>query len=106
MRFLNVRKSVESKEQFNFLTQFKDILAQLSFVSAGKELVFHTQAFFHAAFKIPLTQTRLYIRNVSIEDSRSYSSKDLEIISHVEQFLTKQEYTSILEETQYIENIH
>ena len=67
LRFLNVRSTVESPETFNFLSQFRDILEQLSYATALKELAHLTQTFFHTAFAIPLGRTRLYIRKAEQE---------------------------------------
>ena len=46
LRFLNLRQDVESKEKFNFIVQFRDILEQLSYATALKDLAHLSQAFF------------------------------------------------------------
>ena len=67
LRILNLRKDVESQEKFNFLKQFEDILEQLSYATALKELAPLTQTFFQTAFAIPLGQPRLYLRKMGQE---------------------------------------
>lgn len=74
LRFLNFTSHVEAKEKFNFINDFKDILEQLSYVTAMKELAHLTQIFFKAAFAIPVGRTRLYVRktNNEIPDNNTY----------------------------------
>ncbi|MBA3752403.1 hypothetical protein H0X06_06490, partial [Candidatus Dependentiae bacterium] len=98
LRFLNIKKNVESKEKFNFLSQFKDILEQLSYATALKELAHLTQTFFQSAFGIPLGRTRLYVRKQS-EEKDDYDSFDvINIGEKVEYFIGKQENQKILQE--------
>ena len=96
MRFLNLRKDVESKEKFNFLSQFRDILEQLSYATALKELAHLTQAFFQTAFAIPLGRTRLYIRKAEPEKDDHGSYDMANISAKVEQFLSKHENQTLL----------
>ncbi len=87
LRFLNLRQDVESKEKFNFLSQFRDILEQLSYATALKELAHLTQTFFQTAFGIPLGRTRLYVRKAD-PDKDDHGSYDMANTSaKVEQFL-------------------
>ena len=89
LRFLNLRKDVESQEKFNFLSQFKDILEQLSYATALKELAHLNQTFFLAAFNIPLGRTRLFIRKTEPE-KETHGYFDLANISaKVEHFIGK-----------------
>ncbi|MBA3752203.1 sigma 54-interacting transcriptional regulator [Candidatus Dependentiae bacterium] len=98
LRFLNIKKNVESKEKFNFLSQFKDILEQLSYATALKELAHLTQTFFQSAFAIPLGRTRLYVRKET-QEKDDYGSFDVfNIGEKVEYFIGKQENQKILQE--------
>lgn len=96
LRFLNLRQDVESKEKFNFLSQFKDILEQLSYATALKELAHLNQTFFQTAFNIPLGRTRLFIRKAEPEkDDHGYY--DIAHISgKVESFISKSENYAIM----------
>ncbi len=97
LRFLNIRKTVESKQKFNFLSQFRDILEQLSYATALKELAQLTQTFFHAAFKVPLGRIRLYIRKAETEpDDHSYYDI-INTTAKVEQYIGKHENEIITE---------
>jgi transcriptional regulator of aromatic amino acid metabolism len=95
LRFLNIRKTVESKQKFDFITQFRDILEQLSYATALKELAQLTQTFFQTAFKVPLGRVRLYIRKAD-SDQDDHSYYDIaQTTAKVEQYLGKQENSSI-----------
>ncbi len=92
LRFLNMREDVESREKFNFLSQFKDILEQLSYASALKELAHLTQTFFQTAFGISLGRTRLYIRKTEAEKD-DYGYYDIaNTAAKVENFIGKNEH--------------
>ena len=92
LRFLNVRKTVESKEKFDFLCKFKDILEQLNYATALQELGHVTQTFFYTAFGLPLSLTQLYIR----KPDASYSDEELTSRrSAVELFLSKREHSQL-----------
>ncbi len=91
LRFLNIRKTVESKQKFNFITQFKDILEQLSYASALKELAQLTQSFFQTAFSIPLGRVRLYIRKADSEQDDHNYYDIAQTTAKVEQYIDKQE---------------
>jgi len=91
LRFLNIRKTVESKQQFNFLSQFRDILEQISYATALKELAQLTQTFFQTAFNIPLGRIRLYVRKAE-SDNDEHSYYDVaNTTSKVEQYIGKHE---------------
>ena len=83
LRVFNLRQDVASDETFKFLAQFRDILEQLSYATALKELAYLSQAFFKSAFAIPLSYTRLYVRPLSQEQSPAAVPRN------VEQFLGK-----------------
>lgn len=68
LRFLGIKKHIESKKKFDFINDFKDILEQLSYISNKRELAHITQIFFQAAFSIPLGRARLYIRRTLDEE--------------------------------------
>lgn len=89
LRFLNLRKDVESQEKFNFLSQFKDILEQLSYATALKELAHLNQTFFQAAFSIPLGRTRLFIRKNEAEKEDHGYYDIANISAKVEHFIGK-----------------
>ena len=50
LRILNLRQDVESAEKFNFLIQFRDILEQLSYATALKELAHLNSNLFSNSF--------------------------------------------------------
>jgi hypothetical protein len=93
LRFLNLKGHVESKESFNFVTDFKDILEQLSYVSSLKELSQLTQAFFQRAFVIPLGRTRLCLRQKdAVEQEKGSLYHDIvDMQTKVETFLATHE---------------
>ncbi len=93
LRFLNLKNHVEVKNKFNFINDFKDILEELSFVTTLNELIHITQMFFQRAFKIPISMTKFYVRNVDGEyaiDSSYNLSQNTKLI---EQFISKCEST-------------
>ncbi len=91
LRFLNIRKTVASKQKFNFITQFRDILEQLRYATALKELAQLTQTFFQTAFSIPLGRIRLYVRKADSEqDDHSYYDI-AQTTAKVEQYIGKHE---------------
>ena len=97
LRFLNIKKNVESNEKFNFLSQFKDILEQLSYATALKELAHISQTFFQSAFGISLGRTRLYIRKEDSEKS-DFGYFDIAAIGEkVERFIELQENQPVLQ---------
>jgi transcriptional regulator of aromatic amino acid metabolism len=97
LRFLNINSYVQSQEKFNFLSQFRDILEQLRYATAMKELAQLTQTFFQTAFQIPLGRTRLYIRksDVEVEDHGYYDIANT--TSKVEHYIGKYENEKIVE---------
>ena len=97
LRFLNLRKDVESKEKFNFLSQFKDILEQLSYATALKELAHLNQTFFQAAFNIPLGRTRLFIRKTDAEKEDHGYYGIANITAKVENFISKSDNYAIMQ---------
>ena len=96
LRFLNIRKNVESKDNFNFLSQFRDILEQLSYATALKELAQLTQTFFQTAFHIPLGRVSLHVSKAE-NDSDDHSFYDMaNTKAKVEQFIGKHESETII----------
>ena len=95
LRFLNLRKDVASKEKFNFLSQFRDILEQLSYATALKELAHLSQTFFQAAFNIPLGRTRLYIRKSDLEKDDHGYYDIAHISAKVDSFIGKTDNVAI-----------
>lgn len=88
LRFLNLKTHVESREKFNFINDFKDILEQLSYVTSLKELSHISQIFFNAAFGISVGQTRLYVRKVENEmQNESIYHDIISIYNKAEYFL-------------------
>lgn len=97
IRFLNVRKDVTSKEKFNFLSQFKDILEQLHYATALKELAHVNATFFQTAFGLPLGRVRLIIRKINQEKTGSLASLDgTTLYEHIEHFISKPENQPLL----------
>ncbi len=91
IRFLNIKKTVESKQKFNFISQFRDILEQLSYATALKELAQLTQTFFQTAFNVPLGRVRLYLRKAE-SDQDDHSYYDIaQTTAKVEQYIGKHE---------------
>ena len=97
LRFLNIRKDVESKEKFNFLSQFKDILEQLSYATALKELAHLNQTFFQAAFNIPIGRTRLFIRKADTDKDNHGYYDIAHISSKVENFIGRNDNQAIIQ---------
>lgn len=86
LRFLNLKDHVETKEKFNFINDFKDIIEELSYVKTVNELSHITQMFFQIAFKIPISKTKLYLRN--LDNSIEFIHNDVEIVNKVESFVS------------------
>lgn len=87
LRFLNFKGHVESKEKFNFINNFKEILEQLSYATSMKELANITQIFFKAAFSIPTGRVRLYIRKHEEENNNSSFHDIISTTNIVENYL-------------------
>lgn len=82
LRFLNLKDHVETKDKFNFINDFKDIIEELSYIKTPNELIHITQTFFKVAFDIPISKTKLYIRDINNLDSIENF-----IISHQDKYL-------------------
>lgn len=63
LRFLNHKNHVQSKDKFNFLDFFEDVLEKFSQVTSTQELTHITRQFFKDAFHIPTGRVHLYVRN-------------------------------------------
>ena len=94
LRFLNIRKSVESKEHFNFLARFRDILVQLSYATAVQEISTLTQLFFQMAFAIPISQVRFYVREGELSKSSGIPIDG--VMVQVEHFIQKPEHAQAI----------
>ncbi|WP_171814726.1 sigma 54-interacting transcriptional regulator [Candidatus Babela massiliensis] len=101
LRFLNLKNHVEVKDKFNFINDFKDILEELSFVTTLNELIHITQMFFQRAFKIPISMTKFYVRNVDGEYAIDLSYNLSQNTKLIEQFISKCQ-NSIDKEYNYI----
>lgn len=98
LRFLNMRSAVASKDTFSLLSRCADILENIKYATAVKELAHLTQTFFHSAYALPLSRTRLYIRNGSSQHDISHEAPvqdPLNSYFHVEKLL--QENPELLE---------
>ena len=62
LRFLNFHDHVKDHNRFNFMDDFKVILEKFSSVSTLEELGQITQTFFYDSLQVPLSKTKLYIR--------------------------------------------
>jgi hypothetical protein len=82
LRFLNVKRQVESNAKFNVITDFKDTFNQLTHITSSIELLHITQSFFSIAFGIPIDKVKLYMRKTI---SNQY---DMAINREVKHFLT------------------
>lgn len=94
LRFLNIKKDVESSHKFNFLTHFKDILGQLDNTTSVTELSRLSQMFFQRAFDIPLSRTKLYLRHY--KSALDLNAQDSITISDVEQYIDEVQKPQIL----------
>lgn len=109
LRFLNIKRHVQSSKKFNFINNFKDILEQLSHTTTTYELVSLTKTFFKEHLQILPGRTSLFIRLLNKqEDYESYESK-MEInkpkITLVENFINNQsnlELFKFLKETKIL----
>lgn len=61
LRFLNIRKHVQSSPRFSFVNNFQEVLGQLSQATSFQELLHISQQLFHKAFTIPVHATTLYV---------------------------------------------
>ena len=98
LRFFNIKKNVQSKEQFSFLIRFKDNLEQLGHASGMKEVGHLTQTFFHIAFDVPLTKTRFYVRGIEQDRNDPYFYDTIKAVSVVDKFITKHENELLMQE--------
>jgi Sigma-54 interaction domain len=91
LRFLNVKRQVESNAKFNFIKDFKDVFDQLTYVTAVKELSHIVQNFFNTAFNIPAGKVRLYMRKtVSDQYDNDIMYRNIIAINNkVEHFITR-----------------
>jgi Sigma-54 interaction domain len=69
LRFLNNTDQVASKDKFIFINDFREILERLGKAITLNELAPITHSFFTGAFDIPYNKVKLYIRNVTQNNS-------------------------------------
>lgn len=60
LRFLDLKKSVESSEKFSFLIRFQGIFEQMGKATSLEDLSYLTQIFFHSAFSVSSHTIKLY----------------------------------------------
>lgn len=84
LRFLNIKKNVESSEEFNFLIRFQAIFDQMSKASSCEDLSSLAQRFFHAAFSIPLQDIKMY--SPQLYDENDHAQEKTESLEQVESF--------------------
>lgn len=87
LRFLNLSDHVYSKHNFDFITDFKDILEDLGKVTNIRELTHITQSFFKSAFSIPTNRTKLYLRKLNKHQEESDHNDLIDTAFKVESFL-------------------
>lgn len=73
LRFLNIRKQVQSTKGYNFINKFTDVLEQLSHAMSTQELTHITKLFFKDALEIPMSRTTLYIRKLDSVKTNEYA---------------------------------
>ena len=74
LRFLNFHDHVKAHTRFNFMDDFKTILEQFSTVATLEELGHITQTFFYDSLQVPLSKTKLYIREKQGSDLQEESA--------------------------------
>lgn len=97
LRFLNIRKTIQSKQPFNFLEQFQDIIDQLNITEDIRAVIYPVQSFFSTAFAIPLKQTHLFIRKNNSSEKAAPFAANPELFTKVEQFLALDEHKALVE---------
>ncbi len=94
LRFLNIKRHVQSSKKFNFINNFKDILEQLSQTTTSYELIHLTKTFFKEHLQILPGRTSLFIRMLDKEENYESYETRLEInksrITVVENFINDQ----------------
>jgi len=90
LRFLNNKKQVISKNSFNFIKDFKEVLDQLSHVVNTNELSHITQNFFKSAFGIAFNKIKLSLRTLDKTDTQSSFLESADTLHiYIEDFLSK-----------------
>jgi hypothetical protein len=104
LRFLNFKEHVQEDGNFNFIYDFKHVLAQLGSAMNEPEVIHATKSFFHKALNIPYPQTHLNIRDLTNTNNPD-SEKNVmtPIDSSIENFLSlckdQQELATFLHES-------
>lgn len=88
-RFLNIREAVTASSTFTFLATCNDILEQLNYASALKELNHLIQSFLLRTFSIPSTKTVFIIRKNDAAEQQNQQNHQVSII--VESFIQDKE---------------
>ncbi len=81
LRFINLKKHVESPRQLNLINDFKVVLDQLSKVTELNELSHITKTFFKEALNIKTNKTQLFIRQLNND------SQEMPKLNKVEMFI-------------------
>ncbi|MDR3646139.1 MAG: sigma 54-interacting transcriptional regulator [Candidatus Babeliales bacterium] len=101
LRFLNIKRHVQSSKKFNFINNFKDILEQLSHTTTTYELVNLTKTFFKEHLQIQPSRTYLFVRMLNKQDDYETYENKMEINKSkknvVENFINNQSNLELLE---------
>ncbi len=102
LRFLNFKEHVSAAGTFDFIYDFKHVLAQLGNAMNEPEVTHITKSFFHKALHIPYSKTNLIIRNLN--NSQPNDEKNTSLLeSNVENFISickdQPETAAFLQET-------
>ncbi len=87
LRFLNLSDHVQAKHNFNFITDFKDILEDLGKVTNVRELTHISQSFLKSGFGIPANRTKLYLRKLNKHQEDGDHNDQVNTALKVENFL-------------------
>jgi hypothetical protein len=90
LRFLNFKEHVEEGANFDFIYDFKHLLAQLGNAMNEPEVIHATKSFFHKAFNIPYPHTILITRDLNNTNYAASENNDREpqIEDSIEHFLS------------------
>lgn len=84
LRFLNFKEHVHEEGNFNFIYDFKSVLADLGSAISRPELIHITKSFFNQALHIPYANTKLIIKSLN-DNTNPAPEKNIE--SSVEKFI-------------------
>lgn len=97
LRFLNLRRHVQSSKKFNFINNFKDTLEQLSQTTNTYELVNLTKTFFKEHLQIQPSRTSLIIRMLNKQDDYENKETNNTKITIAESFINNQSNLQLFE---------